>query len=1230
MNSFIQWNLQSYRTKFSELKVILNEIQPICVCIQETMIGDRTVNPPSQYNIFTSKVSRNDNHERGAAVLVHRSVRHEEIPLRTNLQAKAVKVHLKKSYTICSIYLPHLRISRDDLSSLISQLPTPFVLMGDFNARNPLWGDSEINEKGRLIEDLLLDHDISILNNEKPTHYHQQTNSYSIIDLCISSSDCALDFQHNVIEDLHDSDHFPTQLEIIDNINITDKYNGYNLRKADWDRFYGATRVDDVVLSDDVDEATDAVTTVLRNAADANIPRKCGRMARPPVPWWNAECDDAKRERTRAERALRRNYNVDNKIRYNRARAVCRTVFNRCRRQSWLEYLNSINSRTSINSVWKKVQKLSGKFRTQPSPMIVDDTNTLQREPMAVAETFAGYFASVGQVERSEAFTRYRRREEGRRLNMDGNGGVYNDNITMKELQSALSSSAESSPGHDDITYSMIKRSHPTLIELILQLFNFIFNRRVFPKSWLISIIIPFSKEGKDPAFPSNYRPISLTCCLCKLLEKIINVRLMWYLESEKNITCIQSGFRKNRSTTDHLVQLETSIRDSIANNNHLIAIFFDLQKAYDTAWRHGVLRKLWQYGMRGNLLHFMSNFLNDRYIRVRVNRATSTLRPTTEGVPQGSVLSCTCFLIAINDIAEKLPVSVSKALYVDDFAIYISGKRSDAMKRQLQLALNALQQWTGTTGFSFSPSKTATMHICRVRGCLKQSPELVLDNITLPHVAEYKYLGVLLDSSLTWRPHINNLRRSCGKTLNLLKCIANSSHGADRKTLLRLYIALLKPKLDYASEAYGSACRTLLDSLQPIQNAALRVATGALRTSPIVSLHAEAGLPPLSVYRDIKNTNFLLRLNANNDQTVLNAAKNYNEGQFLRNEKKPRPFLMRSETIIRMNNVDLNQLEDEKTNIVPPWKVNNVSSCDVLLHHKKSDLPPGAAKTAFEIHRREHRQSMQIFTDGSKTNAGTAYAFCCQDHVVSRKISPIATVFTAELKAISNALRYALDSDCQMITIFTDSRSAIDSIIQFNSKHPIAQEIQALISNSNKSFTLCWVPSHVGVEENEKADRAAREAVEDGQVDDCKVPRTDFQCKMKKVLRERWKDEWTNVENNKLREFKPNVTAFKNSFSDNRVWEVKLARLRIGHCKLTHQYLLAGGERPYCEDCLVPNSVKHFLIECPSLSVQRLRHFGHLGIPLNMELLLGENGPVMYGGPLHRYLLDSELYERI
>ena len=125
--------------------------------------------------------------------------------------------------------------------------------------------------------------------------------------------------------------------------------------------------------------------------------------------------------------------------------------------------------------------------------------------------------------------------------------------------------------------------------------------------------MIPIAKPGKDPSQVTNYRPISLTSCLCKLMEKLVNVRLTWYIDKNNILSPSQSGVRKNRSTLDSLASLESQIKSGFKKKEITVAVFFDIQKAFDTTWRYSILRTLHEIRMRGELPIFIRNFLTER-----------------------------------------------------------------------------------------------------------------------------------------------------------------------------------------------------------------------------------------------------------------------------------------------------------------------------------------------------------------------------------------------------------------------------------------------------------------------------------------------------------------------------------------------------------------------------------------------------------------------------------------
>lgn len=1233
LHSLLQWNLTSYRTKFSELKLLLRDYSPACVCLQETRLRDYPASPPSDYCIFQSDVTRDDDHERGSAILVHKTLHSKPLHLNTALQAVAARVTLSKTYTVCSVYLPHLPISYNALEALVAQLPPPFLLMGDFNAHNPLWGSSRTNERGRLIERLIHTTDISILNSGAPTHYHQQTDTFSTIDLTLCSSDIFLDFTYKVNDSLHDSDHYPIHLDLVNPFDIFCRPPTYNMTKANWSLFFLLTDVVsiDSFKDDDVNIYLHNINNVLLHASNECIPKTSGTLRRPPVPWWDADCDDLRRERLRAERAWNRSRSLAHRIRYNRARAQCRYVFTAKRRSSWISYISSINSRTSLASIWRKLRVLSGKRTLTPSPVVFDAHHELISDPALVADAFADHFASVGveAVRNNPRAARLRREEERTPIQMEGVGGSYNDLFSLDELQSALRSTSEGSPGADVITYRMLKRANPSFIRLLLTFFNHVYSTRCFPDDWRLSVIIPVAKPNKDPHLRCNYRPIALTSCMCKLLEKMINHRLMWFLEAHHHITPVQFGFRAYRSTTDPLALYETLARTAVASKRHLLAIFFDLAKAYDTVWRYRILKLLRSYGIVGHLLHFIRNFLSDRSIAVRVGSSLSSAVPIREGIPQGSVLSCTCFLVSINDIGDDLPPTLYKALYVDDFALFAIGARPEALCRRLQLALTQLELWSGRSGFRFSEAKTVAMHICRVRGCPKLAHNLTLYGSPVASVDEFKYLGLTLDNSLTWRPHISLLKTRCNHALNVLKFVSHSRYGADRKSLLRLYIGLIKPKLDYGSEAFGSACSSLLNSLQTIQNSALRIASGAFRSSPILSLHSDTGIKPLSSFRDIKVLNYYTRLLLNPDSTFLALLRGITRGFFLE-LNSVRPFLLRAESLATELGVSFRHLFHEDPFLRAPWRPLQMGVCQELWSLTRSSTSTAELCLRFYDHAESHGAAASYFTDGSKTDSGSGFAVIHNDITIARRLLSPASVLTCELYAIFAAVSLATQSSQNNVVIISDSRSSLQAISATRNRHPICDSIRQCISDSNARFLFCWAPSHVGIRGNERADAAAKLATERGHISRWALPAGDFKSLIKRLVTERWAEQWRLLENNKLRSFKDDTRAYHSSCQRSRAWEVKLARLRIGHTHRTHSFLMSGDALPYCEDCLVPLTVKHVLIDCPSFDAERTRHFGNLPLPLALSSVLGDSDVVRLDGPLHTYLRDVNFYSFI
>ena len=1241
MPEIIHWNMTSYYSNFEELKkLITDNSEPACLCLQETRHGDKTLLPPSRYKIYQSNKRRDDNHERGVALLLNNKIHSERITLNlsTNVEAVAARVWLGKYYTICSIYLsPSLQIQKNELTDLITQLPEPFLLLGDMNARHSLWGEPTNNAKGETFEQLLTEEDIVLLNDQHKTHYSMQNNTSTLIDLSISSASACLDFTTTVVECRHGSDHHPVIINKTTIPDISEPSLRFKTEKADWVKYDQLTN--NYAQEDptaDIDEKVAHLTQFILEAAKSAIPISYGRRnGKVPLPWWNDTCKKVHADRKRAQRTMHRNPTQDNKIAFRRLNALCRRTFKEAKKNSWIRFVSSINVNTSLGEIWNKVRKLSGKFSAHPDPLLRDEDGDLSNDPNKTSNIFAEAFSNVSsEANYPEQFQRNKQAKERRPLNFSeaaDSRAHYNEDFTMKEFESALASVGETSPGIDGVAYSMIKNSHRSFLVQILNLFNEIFQTRVFPDSWRIAAIIPIPKPHKDHSTPLNFRPISLTSCLCKLLEKMVNARLMWYLEKNGCLNNIQSGFRKGRSTTDCIVQLTTDMQQAIIEKKHTIAVFFDLQKAYDTSWRRGILNRLFNHGLRGNLPIFIQNFLSDRRVKVKIGSTLSDARNIEQGVPQGSVLSCTLFAVAIDGVLDVIPYGVKAALYVDDLTIYATGS-SDCAKRQVSMTIRKLEKWCQQTGFQFSALKTVSMHVCRVKRCGRHAGGLELNGRAIRCKDTHNYLGVVLDSGLRFHKHIQYLKDECQRRLNILKHLSHTSWGADSRSLLRIYAALIKSKLEYGVEAYASACKSNLKKLDSIQNSALRIATGAYRTSPIKSLEVLTGTKSLADSRKEKLANYVVRVLANPSNPLGDI---FNSVTLTEDESDEGPVRFKQQSIIfkartAYSEFQLNAeeiFEEEPANKAP-WMLRNLSVCDDIIQNAKSQIPENTLKMIYNYHLQSHmEEDLLVYTDGSKTEDGVAMSMACyhQRHAIeseARKIPDRASVFSAELYAILLAVKKTTESTvANSIIIISDSKSSIQTVSQLAPKNPIAALIQKVLGESDKNFQLCWVPSHVGIEGNEMADKAAKEGTKYPTHANLPVPKGDIQAHIRKASKEAWQHQWVSTpESNKLRQITDDLSPLSNSTCSNRHWERILARLRLGHSRLTHGHYMTRDPAPHCEHCGEGTilTIKHILIECPQHQLARLRAFNRSTLTLKNMLKDGDTGPV---GPLAKYI---------
>ena len=360
-NSIIQWKCRGLRANFNEILLLISKFTPSVLCLQETFLKQSdniNLNDYTLYNFIHTNCERASG---GSTIMVNSRLPHSQIKLTTNLQAVAIRVTLHKVMTICSVYLPpNKKTSRKQIEDLVSQLPTPYIIVGDFNGHNPLWGCNDINDTGQILEDLISVNNICLMNNKKSTYLHPATGNYSSLDLSLCHPSVFLDYSWDIHDDQCGSDHFQIVSKNEDSLlNANMKY--WKMDRAHWGlfSFRCVEKLSDSSLNP-TEDPIDTFTTTLHSIAEECIPKTSAKSKR-HRPWFDDTCKRAVRLRRASLKKFNirpTNANLENvKI----TRANTRKTIKKAKRTSWQNYVSKLNSNTSIKKVWSMVRKISGK-----------------------------------------------------------------------------------------------------------------------------------------------------------------------------------------------------------------------------------------------------------------------------------------------------------------------------------------------------------------------------------------------------------------------------------------------------------------------------------------------------------------------------------------------------------------------------------------------------------------------------------------------------------------------------------------------------------------------------------------------------------------------------------------------------------------------------------------------------------------------------------------------------
>ena len=552
-----------------------------------------------------------------------------------------------------------------------------------------------------------------------------------------------------------------------------------------------------------------------------------------------------------------------------------------------------------------------------------------------------------------------------------------------------------------------------------------------------------------------------------------------------------------------------------------------------------------------------------------------------------------------LSDMEEEVQHVCELSIFADDCTAIISGSTQGEVEEKARETLKIMEEWADRWRMKISESKTEYTVITRKRKLVPQDFTLELNGVRLKYNAQPKILGDTFDPKLTWKSHIEVLVDELQPRLNLVKAVASKRWGANYETLRAFYFAFVRAKILYAAEVWGEACDTNLEKLEKIQNKALRLISGTLRSTPIEALQIECDICP--VKKIIKKV----------------ALKRWTKLKY-REDTHPSFRLVDVECRGSFNYKCRENLEDRGMDIPahfpkkptvnprPPWnrKTPEVHTTIEKISKKEDMISSEARAAALERINTEFPHHGKIYTDGSlDQEAGHAGAGVFLPKIDRRIAIPLppTSIAHAELVAIGRAIEEAEHMDEERIVILTDSKSSLQ-LIQISDPASCTIELECIhkgLEVSRKRFAFQWIPSHVNIEGNEVADSLAKMGSEMGPVNSPFTTLEKILSQIDKNFSEEWMQDWSSSIKGRSY-FQLHRTRTKMNYSDmTRKDQVTISQLKSGHFPCG-KYLQKVRKRDTAS-CLLcqeeDETIEHILFKCSRIDRGLLGAQEQLGV---------------------------------
>ena len=867
------WNCQGIRPKRKELQLYLTENSIDIIALNETFLNKKYTFKVPGYD--TIRKDRSTGVKGGVAFLVkhglvvNKEYRNEDFNITTENEALAINLELSnnQNLTLATIYCPNGNPS-SSLFHAISNLSDNVMFIGDFNSKLESFGCAKKNTSGPMLKTIQNKLNLIYLNNDEHTHMDRANGSTDILDMAFVSPNLAIhDIQFQIGDDLG-SDHLPIEISI-DTAPHRNSYTNHTKYKFDQtDREVFESTLEEALVSadfsgpmstSDLDKYADSIIAAISTAVDKAIPTS--KSVRPE----STPISDETRALIKEKRKLRRLYSQKKdpavKTRINQLQKQVKEDLKFESLVSWENFCNSISLESDPSKSWRKIKNFL-KPKGQRDYPTLHHANKVAKTNVDKAQLFAesverhfgiesdhfdsNHFHDVNKfVEDNHRHFYPPEDPDDYRFDVGNEHELVADVDATTLIKLVKFLKRGKAPGPDTIPNEVLRLGTTTsLFHHLAKLFTSSIQLGYIPTAWKIATVRMLLKPDKLPSLTTSYRPISLISSIMKLFERVIEQRLRSHLEHIGFINKHQSGFRRAKSTDDHLFRLSQSIMESFNKGEHVVAAFLDVEKAFDNVWHNGLRYKIFQLDLPTKMTRWLSDFLVGRLIQVNVNNFFSNQINPKVGVPQGSVLSPLLFLIYVNDLPAPHHNQNSLSQFADDTAQWAFSLSVRIAAKLLQQDLLNLAMWCAKWRIKLNPEKTKMIIFSRSILARKTELNLKLYGETLKIYPQVKFLGITFDSQLNFKKHFEDILDRCNTRYYRLQLLANKKWGPSPSTLIQIYKQCVRPIFEYGALSTITTSDNIISKIQRLQNKFIRLALRLPKYICSKLLHDSTGLP--------------------------------------------------------------------------------------------------------------------------------------------------------------------------------------------------------------------------------------------------------------------------------------------------------------------------------------------------------------------------------------------------